>query len=170
MGVAGCGKTTIGRLLADALHLEFFDADDFHPAGNLAKMANGQALTDDDRAPWLAGLGAGMRRWVATGGAVLACSALKAAYRCELLAAVANQAVFIYLKGDAGTLARRLSRREGHFFPAALLESQLTDLEEPDKAVTVWIEDPPAVICARVLRMLADIQAGNGHGSDDATL
>jgi gluconokinase len=142
MGVSGCGKTTVGRLLARELGCEFLDADDLHPEANVAKMANGVALTDDDRWPWLDAIVAAMHERAARGsGAVIACSALKEAYRERLRrgASEVGEVRIVYLKGDAATIASRLASRKGHYMPAALLESQFAALEEPPDAIVVDI-------------------------------
>lgn len=138
MGVSGCGKTTIGRALADAAGWPYLDADDFHPAANVAKMRAGVPLTDDDRRPWLDRLTAEMTAINARGDhAVLGCSALKQAYRDRL--ARAGDVRIVYLKGDRATIEPRLAARAGHYMPASLLASQLAALEEPANAVVVDI-------------------------------
>ena len=143
MGVCGCGKTTVGRALAHRLQVEFLDADDFHPPANVAKMAAGVALTDDDRGPWLDRLAAEMREREAQGrGAVVACSALKEAYRRRLERG-ADDVRVVYLKGDAAIIAPRLESRSGHFMPAGLLASQFAALEEPRDAIVVDIRHAP---------------------------
>ena len=130
MGVAGSGKTTVGRRLADALGWEFYDADDFHPRANVEKMARGVPLDDEDRGPWLEALREVVRAALERGGgAVLACSALKECYRERLL--VDERVKLVYLKGDRGLLRRRLSARRGHFMRPEMLDSQLAALEEP---------------------------------------
>jgi gluconokinase len=141
MGVSGCGKTTVGRILARLLDQEFLDADDFHPEANVAKMAKGIALTDDDRWPWLDAIGAAMHERAARGrGAVIACSALKEAYRARLRRGGAPGEVrLVYLKGDAAAIAPRLALRSGHYMPASLLASQFAALEEPRDAIVVDI-------------------------------
>src|SRR5262245_11397739 len=124
MGVAGSGKTTIGRRLAEALGAGFTDADDFHSAASIARMREGIALTDADREPWLAATRAAIDQARRLGADhVVACSALKARYR-ERLGAGEPQVRFIYLKADTGLIAQRLARRSGHFFNPALLASQ----------------------------------------------
>lgn len=142
MGVCGCGKTTVGRALAAELGCEFLDADDFHPEANVAKMAKGVALTNDDRWPWLDAIVAAMRERAARGaGSVIACSALKEAYRDRLrrgMVAV-DEVRIVYLKGDAATIAPRLASRRDHYMPASLLDSQFAALEEPGDAIVVDI-------------------------------
>jgi len=136
MGVCGCGKTTVGRALAAAMGWPFFDADDFHPEANVAKMRAGIALTDDDRRPWLDRLAVEMAAINARGAhAVLACSALRQAYRDRL--ARGGDVRFVHLMGDRATLAPRLAARAGHYMPASLLDSQLATLEEPADALVV---------------------------------
>jgi gluconokinase len=138
MGVSGCGKTTIGRALAEALRWPFLDADDFHPEANVAKMRAGTPLTDDDRWPWLDRLTAEMTAINAReGNVVLGCSALKQAYRDRL--ARAGDVRIVHLKGDQTTIEPRLAARAGHYMPPSLLASQLAALEEPANAVVVDI-------------------------------
>jgi gluconokinase len=142
MGVSGCGKTTVGRALARDLALEFLDADDFHPAASVSKMAEGIALTDDDRWPWLDAIAAAVHEHALHGrGAVIACSALKEAYRQRLRRGFGGAAEtrIVYLKGDAATIAPRLASRSGHFMPASLLASQFAALEEPGDAIVIDI-------------------------------
>ncbi|GAC1588378.1 MAG: hypothetical protein NVS3B25_05010 [Hymenobacter sp.] len=127
MGVSGCGKTTVGRRLARVLSLPFYDADDFHSAANVAKMRAGTPLTDEDRRDWLAALAAGLRRWE-TGGAVLACSALKETYRATLQAAARARLQWVFLDGDPALIAARLRARTGHYMGATLLDSQFAAL------------------------------------------
>lgn len=152
MGVSGSGKTTIGRALADVLGWGYADADDFHPPANVAKMRNGTPLTDADRLPWLDAMrgfiGARLQEGIS---AVLACSALKARYR-ERLLVDPRRVTFVYLQGTREVLHERLSARRGHFMPAALLDSQLADLEEPEQpaAIVVNITEPHARLVARV--------------------
>lgn len=145
MGVCGCGKTTVGRALARELGCEFLDADDFHPAANVSKMADGIALTDDDRWPWLDAIVAAMHERAARGrGVVIACSALREAYRESLRrgGGAHDEVRIVYLKGEAEAIASRLASRSGHFMPAALLASQFAALEEPGDAIVVDIRQP----------------------------
>lgn len=130
-GVAGSGKTTIGLLLAQRLHCEFADGDAFHPAANIEKMETGLPLTDDDRRPWLRAIVTWMDERAAAGeSAVVACSALKRAYREVLLSGPAG-ARLVFLVVPPGADEARLAHRAGHFFPPALLESQFAALELP---------------------------------------
>lgn len=137
MGVTASGKTTIGRRLSRRLGWPFYDADAFHPPANIAKMSRGEPLTDEDRAPWLAALHEQIARHVGEeSSAVLACSALKTAYR-DILRGSLSGVEFIYLKADADVLQRRLDQRQGHFMPRTMLPSQLAALEEPQDGLTV---------------------------------
>lgn len=150
MGVSGSGKTTVGSLLAGRLGWEYAEADAFHSEANIAKMAAGQPLTDDDRWPWLAAIGDWIDATTAAGRpAVVTCSALKRAYR-DMLRANRPQVRLIYLAADAGTVQARLTARNGHFFPSELLASQFADLEPPavdEHALSVPIgPDPSAIV------------------------
>lgn len=136
MGVSGSGKTTIGTRLAAEQGWPFADGDDYHPAANVEKMRNGIPLTDADRAPWLEALRALIVRWIETGSnGVLACSALKQAYR-ERLAAGA-EVRFLYLRASPELLRTRLHERVGHYMKEGMLESQLATLEEPGDAIVI---------------------------------
>lgn len=153
MGVVGSGKTSVGRLLAQRLRWKFADADDFHPAANIEKIRHGVPLNDEDRRPWLKLLRANIVNWSSTGvSVVLACSALKESYRQELNAG--PDVRFVYLKGSADLIARRLQSRQGHFADGQILASQLADLEEPRAAVTVDIDKPPEKIATEIQEKL----------------
>jgi gluconokinase len=129
-GVSAAGKTTVGELLARELSWDFYEADDFHSPANIEKMRRGVPLTDEDRWPWLENLRELIKRCVAAGeNAVLACSALKRAYRKHLR--VSEEVKFVFLHGDYALIAKQLQRRRGHFMNPELLQSQFTDLEEP---------------------------------------
>ena len=152
MGVVGSGKTTVGTLLAHKLGWQFADADDFHPAENIAKMREGIALTDADRAPWLAAMRSAIQQWEKEGkDFVLACSALKHSYREELRA---GEVHFVYLKGEARLIAERLHARRGHFATDSILESQFADLEEPKDALPVSIAETPEAIAGEIIDRL----------------
>lgn len=154
MGVSGSGKTTIGRALADALGWPFFDGDDFHPQANVAKMAAGQALTDDDRWPWLDRIADEMRAILARSeNAVFACSALKEAYRRRLQRA--GDVRIVFLKGDAATIGARLAERAHRYMPASLLPSQFATLEEPGDALVIDIRESAAVQMKQIREGLA---------------
>jgi gluconokinase len=126
MGISGSGKSTVGAALAQRLRVPFADADDFHPAANIAKMTAGHPLDDDDRHPWLESIG----QWLAlhADGGVMSCSALKRKYRDQLRRHCAD-IEFLHLSGSAETIGKRQASRPGHFMPAALLASQIQTLE-----------------------------------------
>jgi carbohydrate kinase (thermoresistant glucokinase family) len=151
MGVSGSGKTTIGRMLANNIAMPFHDADDFHSQDAIMKMRHGIALTDEDRVPWLFDLALHVAQWNRHGGAVLACSALKSQYR-EILSWNGKESVsFIYLKGPRDLILDRMKRRNDHYFPPELLDSQLDTLEEPLDAIIVRISDDAGAICAEII-------------------
>jgi len=157
MGVSGCGKTAVGQALAEALGWPFFDADDFHPPGNVAKMAAGTPLTDADRWPWLDRLAADMSAVNARGdSAVLGCSALKQVYRDRL--ARDGDVRIVYLKGDRETIAARIAARKHRYMPPALLDSQFATLEEPVDAIVVDVRD---AIPVQVAKIRAALNPGN---------
>ena len=162
MGVSGSGKTTVARLLAERLGWVFAEGDDFHPPANVAKMHAGHALTDEDRAPWLAALAAWIGDHERAGtDAVLTCSALKRAYRDELRAGHPSVR-FVHVSVDPATLRHRLAERRGHYMPASLLDSQLAALEplEPDEpGIVVPGDGTPEDVVAEVLR---DLPGGLG--------
>ncbi|WP_246081291.1 gluconokinase [Homoserinimonas aerilata] len=151
LGVSGSGKTTIGALIADELGVPFVDADSLHPASNVAKMASGTPLDDDDRWPWLARVGGELARAAsAETGLVMACSALKRVYR-DAIRAEAPALHFVHLSGDREVLSHRTTGRSGHFMPASLLDSQLATLEQlqPDEpGIVVDIAPPVADVVA----------------------
>ena len=155
MGVAGSGKTTIGRELAAELGWKFADADDFHPPANVAKMSAGIPLDDADRAPWLAAIRLYIDTRLERGEpAVVTCSALREKHRAVLLVDPA-QVKLVYLRGSRELLWSRISAREGHFMKPAMLDSQLATLEEPVNALVVDIAPSPAEIVAQLRRVLA---------------
>lgn len=150
MGVAGSGKTTVGQRLAAELGWRFLDADDLHPRANVEKMAAGLALTDEDRGPWLERLQGEVERALEAGEPlVLACSALRRAYR-EQLVVDPTRVRLVYLYGSHELLASRLDMRRGHFMPPSLLDSQLKALEPPEGAVEVDVSAEPAEVVAAV--------------------
>ncbi len=156
MGVCGTGKSTVGQQLAATLGWTYVDADDHHPAANVAKMRSGTPLDDDDRAPWLDRLRELLVDHAARReGVVLACSALKAAYR-DRLTPRDPPPLWVYLHGTRDLLAQRLGARAGHYMPAALLDSQLATLEPPPPATALWcdVADRPETIVQDVLARL----------------
>jgi gluconokinase len=150
MGVAGSGKTTIGRGLAAELGWRFADADDFHPPANVAKMSAGIPLDDTDRVPWLAAIRLYIDARLAAGeNAVVTCSALKEKHRAVLLTGTTGVKL-VYLRGTRELLWSRISGRSGHFMKPAMLDSQLAALEEPTNALTIDIAQSPAQIIAAI--------------------
>lgn len=152
MGVSGCGKTTVGEMLARELDLPFYDADNFHPRENVEKMRKGIPLSDEDRAPWLKTLAAEIAQWTRTGGAVLACSALKDNYRRILGFSLPEKIQFVYLKASFEEIFARLNKRKGHYFPAELLQSQFDALEEPQNALVFDATLAPSEIVAGIIQ------------------
>jgi len=138
MGVSGCGKTTVGKQLSAVLNIPFYDADDFHPQSNVAKMRSGCPLNDVDRAPWLDIISENLRSWQASGGAVLACSALKESYR-QILNKGFEQMTWVFLEGTYQLIEQRLAERSSHFFKPELLKSQFETLEVPNYGIHINI-------------------------------
>ena len=154
MGVAGSGKTTIGRRLAAELHWPYFEADDFHSAANKEKMGRGVPLTDADRTPWLAAIRARINQCIAEKqNAVFTCSALKASYRDHLMRG-AETVSLVHLHGDPATISARVAERPGHFMKTSMVESQFAALEVPDHAFRVDTRDTPETIVAQIRQHL----------------
>ncbi|ROQ35831.1 carbohydrate kinase (thermoresistant glucokinase family) [Streptomyces sp. PanSC19] len=158
VGVAGSGKSTVGRLLAERLGWAYLEADEFHSAADRTKMAAGHPLTDSDRGPWLEAIAAWMEQAVTAGRkAVVACSALKRDYRDKLLAGRPD-VLLVYLHGSRELLESRLAARDGHFFPADLLDSQLSVLQEPEPdehPLVVEIDRSPEAVVTEVLSLMS---------------
>jgi gluconokinase len=149
MGVASCGKTSVGELLAEKLSAHFIEGDRLHPASNVAKMSAGNPLTDEDRWPWLAAVGGAL---AGREGAVGSCSALKRVYREAIAKAAQRKVYFIYLSGSQELLQERINARQGHFMPPSLLASQLQTLEPPgpdELALTLDIAEPVEVLAQK---------------------
>jgi gluconokinase len=158
MGVTGVGKSTVGRLIADALEVPFLDADDFHDDAAKAKMHAGIPLTDADRRPWLDRLNRALHDHAAT-GAVLACSALTAANRQRLTAGLTGLR-YVLLTGDPELIRERIAARHGHFAGTALLPSQLEALDPPADAITVDVAPAPDVVAQRAVSALRATRPG----------
>ncbi|RWY91695.1 adenylyl-sulfate kinase [Rhizobium leguminosarum] len=159
MGVSGCGKSSVGEKLAEALHLAFVEGDALHPAANVEKMSKGIPLTDEDRMPWLDRIGEDIKASLGKNeGIIVSCSALKRLYRDRLRAAAGGNLFFVYLEGSRALLMKRMAERKGHFMPVSLLDSQLATLEVPTGepgVVTVDIDDTVDGIAATALDGLA---------------
>jgi gluconokinase len=154
MGVAGAGKTTVGRALARDLGWTFIDADDFHPLVNVEKMRHGEPLEEDDRAPWLEAIGRLIAGKEGKGeSAVVACSSLRAAYRAKLTVK-ARHVLWVYLRAEPATIRARLAARRGHFAGESLVESQFATLEAPHQALALDAAQPVEEIVAQVLAAL----------------
>ena len=155
-GVAGVGKTTVGKILADDLGWKFYDADDFHPAANIEKMRTGVPLTDQDRQPWLEQLRELIERSLAMNeDAVVACSALKKKYRDELRAG--PDVKFFFLRAGHERIREQLKNRRGHYFDPNLLDAQFADLEEPNSAqdaVTIAVAGQPRDVATTIESIL----------------
>ena len=163
MGVAGCGKSSLGQALATALSSTYLEGDRFHPPENIARMAAGIALTDADRAGWLAQLATQLATAKATQQAVvLACSALKRRYR-DTLRSGDPDLLLVHLAGDKAVIAERMAARDAHFMPTSLLDSQFADLEIPDPAnenvITLDVSQPLDTLLHHILQHIAPRQS-----------
>jgi gluconokinase len=161
MGVSGVGKSTVGRRLADALGYGYAEGDSYHPAANVEKMRAGRALDDADRWPWLRAIAADIDRWLAEGtGMVVACSALKRAYR-DLLIGGRPGVRLVQLTGEAGLIRERIAARRHEYMPPGLLVSQLATLEPPgadERPIVIDVRDDPEA-CVEAIRLAL----GRGH-------
>jgi carbohydrate kinase (thermoresistant glucokinase family) len=154
MGPMGCGKTTIGKILAEKLGGSFYDGDDFHPEKNVEKMRAGIALTDEDRKLWLKNLHANIQCWLKDKeNTILACSALKQAYR-DILGVDQNTVRTVYLKGSYELLRKRIEERQHPYMDKNLLRSQLDTLEEPKDGLTVDISAAPEIVVSTIINNL----------------
>ncbi len=155
MGVAGSGKTTVGKLLSDRTGWTFYDADDFHPAENIDKMSRGIPLNDEDRKPWLLKLNNLIHNTISQDkSAILACSALKSSYR-EILQLNCPEVVLIYLQGDYEQILARIQQRKEHFMQAGMLRSQFKILEEPQADLVVSVTLSPEAIVEQIIKYLS---------------
>jgi carbohydrate kinase (thermoresistant glucokinase family) len=154
MGAMGCGKTTIGKMLAEKLGWSFYDGDDFHPKKNVEKMRAGVALTDEDRKLWLKKLHANIQHWLKDKqNSILACSALKQAYR-DILGVNQNTVRTVYLKGSYELLRKRIEERQHPYMDKNLLRSQLDTLQEPKDGLTVDISATPEIVVSTIINNL----------------
>ena len=156
MGVSGCGKSTIGNMLADDLKIPFFDGDDYHPKGNIKKMSSGNALNDDDRYGWLLSLNELAKEQIKNNSCVIVCSALKQKYRALLCQGIEEYTKWVYLSGSFETIYNRMNSRKDHFMPSELLQSQFDTLEIPKNAITVDIEQLSEEIIKNIKKELMD--------------
>lgn len=146
MGVSGCGKSTIGNLLSEALHIPFFDGDDYHPERNILKMSKGQPLNDDDRIGWLKTLNKLAKKQLKKSSCIIVCSALKKSYRAILEDNIQNNSKWVFLYGSFTQISDRINNRSGHFMSSDLLKSQFDILEEPKNAIKINISLTPKSI------------------------
>ena len=163
MGISGSGKSTVGQQLAERLGWPFHDGDDFHPAQNVSKMSKGIPLDDADRRPWLQTLHDALAEILKHGGnAVLAASLLKQEYRDLVLGDLPGVRL-VYLRADPRVIDDRLQKRQGHFFQASLLATQLAILEEPTDALALSVDAPSVAVVSQIVEAL-------GLGAPDAPL
>ena len=154
MGVSGCGKSTIGKLLAQDLNMAFFDGDDFHPEANITKMSSGQSLNDDDRQGWLETLNNLAKTQLINTSCVIVCSALKQKYRDILSSDIQNETKWVHLAGSFDQIFERVNSRADHFMPSELLKSQFDILEEPKNAIEIDISLTPEQIIKKIKQEL----------------
>ena len=157
MGVSGSGKSYIGKAFAEAMGIDFFDGDDFHPPANVAKMSEGHPLEDQDRLGWLLAINKFANARLTKKSTVIACSALKESYRTLLSKDLNGKVHWIYLKGAFELIYQRMQQRDDHFMPSSLLQSQFDILEEPAEAVTIDISLKPA----QIIESLTSLYFGN---------
>ena len=153
MGVSGSGKTHIGKRLAKALQIPYFDADDFHPTENTQKMKSGTPLTDEDRSQWLDTLHE-LAHQHSEQGCVISCSALKQQYRDTLALPMDDKVLWVYLKGTYEVIYQRMKNRKGHFMKPEMLASQFEILEEPLDALEIDTTEAPEVIIEKIKKAI----------------
>ncbi|XLS30911.1 gluconokinase [Flavobacteriaceae bacterium M23B6Z8] len=153
-GVSGSGKSTVGSLLSKKLSIPFFDADDYHPRENIKKMSDGIPLTDQDRHGWLTNLNELSKTHIGRKGCVIACSALKKAYRVLLSKDITQKVIFVFLEGTYEVILDRMKERSGHFMPASLLKSQFDILEIPENGIVISIQNKPETIVDKIVKSL----------------
>jgi len=145
IGVSGCGKTTVGKLLSEKTGMPYYDADDFHSQANIKKMKNNISLTDEDRLPWLQTLAKNIKAWQVKQDAILSCSALKEKYR-KILSSNIDSILWVYLAGSFDLIKSRIESRNGHYMKSQLLQSQFDDLEVPEYGLNISIDKSPEEI------------------------
>ena len=158
MGVAGCGKSSVGAALAARIGGSYCDGDDLHPPRNIEKMSRGEPLSDADRWPWLDLVGAALA--APEGVLIIGCSALRRVYRERITAAAGAPVTFLHLAGSRAVIEARMSARQGHFMPVALLDSQFATLEVPgpeERALSVDIDQPMADVVAALVAQLEEL-------------
>jgi carbohydrate kinase (thermoresistant glucokinase family) len=151
MGVAGSGKTTIGKKLSGKTGYAFYDADDFHPQENINKMKAGLPLTDEDRLPWLDNIHQFVSNHLQSGNIIMACSALKKSYRQRLASGIEDRCRWVFLSGSYDTILKRMQARTDHYMPTELLRSQFDALEVPGQVIEINIDNDPDNITATIL-------------------
>ena len=170
MGVSGCGKSTVAGILAGQLEWDLAEGDDLHPAANVAKMASGTPLTDEDRWPWLDLVAGWITKHTDAGApGVITCSALKRSYRDKL---AGPNVVFVHLAGTKDVIGQRLNARMDHYMPATLLDSQIATLEPPqpdEKALSILAGRPPAAEAAEIIHRLALVPEGGADSQQFPT-
>lgn len=170
MGVAGSGKSTVGRLLAKRLGFGFAEGDQYHPPANIEKMSRQEPLDDDDRWPWLDRMAAAIDQWHSAGqDSVLTCSALKQSYR-ERLIGQGKEVRLVFLRGEKDLIRRRMEVRQDHFMPTALLDSQFEALEPPgpeEDPVVVQVAEPPERLVTQIARALGRLDAAQDHEREE---
>jgi len=164
MGVSGAGKTTVGRPLAEALGADFIEGDDLHTEAARAKMGAGIPLDDSDRWPWLDRVAEALRERAQGRGAVVACSALRRAYRERLRAGVGPALRFVYLKAEPDPMRARVAARRGHYMPASLVDSQFATLEPPDGEADVATLPADANLETAIAELATNLARGAGLG------
>lgn len=159
MGVSGCGKTTVGKLVSEQLHCEFIEGDEFHSPANIAKMSSGQPLDDDDRYDWMNALNQKISEILSKGKCgVLACSALKEKHRVRLAEGWASQVLYVHIQGTFDQIHKRMQARKGHYMKAGMLRSQFDALEPPSNVPVYDTDLTPEQIVESILA-LPEVQA-----------